>query len=267
MDINKPVLITAIFDIGRDKWETFGLSYHTYLWWMKNLLYLDTNIVIYTEEKFVKDITQYRLEVDPDLSKTIFVVQPLEQIEGYKLFYEPLKKIMDSNEFKSNISFQVPEMTKPLYNVVMFSKVFYIKDASSKNYFNGDLFIWVDAGLIREDDKNKCIKWPDYNKINKLDNTKVTFFCHHPTVRISKNSYKEHAFSQMRFIQGGSVFVPKTSTEEICDLFKNVVFQSISGGYIGSDEKMFDFMYLQNPYKFNLIQCGWREYIDLFKID
>jgi GR25 family glycosyltransferase involved in LPS biosynthesis len=267
MDIKNTSLVTAIFDIGRDKWDSFGMSYHTYLWWMRNILYLDTNIVIYTEEKFVEDITNYRKEVDPDLQKTIMVVQPLEDIGGYKKFFDPLNNLMGSEEFKSIIGFNVPEMTKPLYNVVMFAKLFYIKDASEKNYFNSDLFVWADAGVIRETNPIKNIRWPDLGKINKLDNNKVTFFCHHSQVRVDKKDYKNHALSQMRFIQGGAVFVPKTCVNEICDLFEKTALECINNGYVGSDEKIFDFVYLTNPENFNLIQCGWREYIDLYTSD
>jgi GR25 family glycosyltransferase involved in LPS biosynthesis len=267
MDIKSTVIVTAIFDIGRDKWESFGVHYHTYLWWMRNLLYLDANIVIYTEEKFVEEITNYRKEVDPDLTKTIFVIQPLEEIEGYKTFYEPLNTLMSSEEFKSSIGFQVPEMTKPLYNVVMFAKLFYIKDASEKNYFDGDLFVWADAGVIRESNPHRNIKWPDYGKINELDNTKVTFFCHHSKVNVNKDHYKQHALSQMRFIQGGAVFVPKDCVDDICELFKVTALDCINKGYVGSDEKIFDFTYLTDPDSFNLIQCAWREYIDLFTSD
>ena len=267
MDIKNTSLVTAIFDIGRDKWDSFGMSYHTYLRWMRNILYLDTNIVIYTEDKFVEDIINYRKEVDPNLQKTIMVVQPLEEIEGYKKFFNPLNDLMGSEEFKSIIGFNVPEMTKPLYNVVMFAKLFYIKDASEKNYFNSDLFVWTDAGVIRETNPIKNIQWPDFEKINKLDSSKVTFFCHHSQVRIDKKKYKSHALSQMRFIQGGSFFVPKTCVNEICELFEKTVFDCINKGYVGSDEKIFDFVYLTNPDNFNLIQCGWREYIDLYTSD
>ena len=90
MDIKKTAIVTAIFDIGRDKWDNFTMSYHTYLWWMRNLLYLDTNLIIYTEERFKNDIINYRKEVDPNLEKTIIIIQPLESIEGYKTFFEPL---------------------------------------------------------------------------------------------------------------------------------------------------------------------------------
>ena len=60
MDIKKTALVTALFDIGRDKWDNFTMSYHTYIWWMRSLLYLDTNLIIYTEEKFKDQIMEFR---------------------------------------------------------------------------------------------------------------------------------------------------------------------------------------------------------------
>lgn len=264
MDINKTAIVTAIFDIGRDKWDNFTMSYHTYLWWMRNLLYLDTNLIIYTEEKFKEDILKYRKEVDPKLNKTILIIQPLESIEGYKTFYEPLNNLMTGEQFKSDIQFNVPEMTKPLYNVVMFAKLFYILDAAKKNLFDADLYAWADAGVIRNDNPEKNVKWPDIQKINELDNNKVTFFCHHPYVRVGADHYKQHALSQMRYIQGGAVFVPKKCIDDVCELFKVTALDCIEKGFVGSDEKIFDFLYLTNPDNYNLIKCGWREYIDLF---
>lgn len=265
MDIKNTAIVTALFDIGRDKWDNFTMSYHTYLWWMRNLLYLDTNIVIYTEEKFREEIINIRKEVDPELEKTIIIVQALEQIDGYQIFYNPLQQLMTSIQFRDRIQFDVPEMTKPLYNVVMFAKLFYIRDAASKNLFNADLYVWADAGVIRENNPIRGIKWPDLSKINELDNSKVTFFCHHPFVTVKKENHRHHALSQMRFIQGGAIFVPKVCVNEVCNLFETTALECIANGYVGSDEKIFDFVYLTGPENYNLIQCGWREYIDLFK--
>lgn len=267
MDIKNTTIVTAIFDIGRDNWDNFTMSYHTYLMWMRNILFLDTNMVIYTEDKFKKQIIEFRKEVDPNLEKTIIVIEPLDKIEGYKKFYEPLNSLMSSEEFKGKIQFDVPEMTKPLYNVVMFAKLFYILDSYRRDLFETDLFVWADAGVLRNDKPELGISWPDTQKINELDNNKVTFFCHHPYVRVGEDHYEQHALSQMRYIQGGSIFVPKGCVKEVCEVFEDVVSESINNGYVGSDEKMFDFLYLRNPEKYNLIQCGWREYIDLFTSD
>lgn len=266
MDIKKTAIVTAIFDIGRDKWDNFTMSYHTYLWWMRNLLYLDTNLIIYTEERFKNDIINYRKEVDPNLEKTIIIIQSLESIEGYKTFFEPLNNLMSGDDFKKQVQFDVPEMTKPLYNVVMFAKLFYILDAHRKNLFDADMYVWADAGVIRNDHPELNVKWPDIQKINQLDNNKVTFFCHHSYVGVGgdENTQKFHALSQTRFIQGGAVFVPKKCIEDVCELFKLTALDCISKGFVGSDEKIFDFVYIKNPNNYNLIKCGWREYIGLF---
>lgn len=256
-------LVTAIYDIGRDKWSNYAMSYNTYLWWMRNLLFLDSNLVVYTEKKFEDEILKYRKQVDPNLEKTKLIIQELTEIDGYKLYYEPLKKLMESGEFKKKIHFQVPEMTEPLYNVIMFSKMSCILDSYQKNYFNSDLYVWMDAGGMRNDNPVKNIKWPNLDKINKLDNTKTTFFSHHSTVRVG--DHEQHALSQMRFIQGGSFFVPKNNVGQLYNDFKNVVFDVISKGYVGSDEKIFDITYLKNPNFYTLIKAGWREYFDMFR--
>ena len=48
----------------------------------------------------------------------------------------------------------VPEMTQPLYNIIMFNKLSFLKDSKDNGYFDGDLFIWKDAGGLREDISN-----------------------------------------------------------------------------------------------------------------
>lgn len=143
--IKNPTIVTAIFDIGRDKWEGYGLSYNTYKHWMRNLLMFDTNMVIYTEEKFIDFIKTQRKIVDPNLEKTIIVSDQLKKLESYKLYYEKVKNLMESEKFKSKVFFQVPEMTKPLYNIIIFNKLYFIKNSIKENHFNSDFFIWCDA--------------------------------------------------------------------------------------------------------------------------
>ena len=62
MDINNPVIVMALYDIGRENWNNFRMSYHTYGWWMRNTLSLDSNIVVYTDSKFMSELVNYRKE-------------------------------------------------------------------------------------------------------------------------------------------------------------------------------------------------------------
>ena len=82
--IENPAIVTALFDIGRDKWSNYGLSYHTYMMWMRNLLLFDSKMVIYTEEKFEGFIKEQRSIVDPNLEKTIIIFLRYNRVSAHK---------------------------------------------------------------------------------------------------------------------------------------------------------------------------------------
>jgi len=266
MAIKNPVIVMALFDIGRDRWNSFTLSYNTYLYWMKNTLSLDANTVIYTEEKFVDTIKKYRQEYDLNLSKTIIIVKKIEELECYKLYYDSLSNLMFSDEFKRKIHTVVPEMDQPLYNIIMFNKLFFLQDTKNNNFFNNDMLIWADAGGLRESIQNyQNETWPSLNKINQLDNTKATFFSHNKNFHVNNPEY--HSLSQIRNIQGTCFFIPSSIIDSIVEQFFKVVDDAIKNKYIGSDEKILDIMYTNSKIKHNLIKCNWRTYFNIFKND
>jgi FkbM family methyltransferase len=262
--INKPVIVMALYDIGRDNWKNFNLSYNTYLWWMKNTLSLDADFVIYTEEKFSEKIREMREEFDPTFQKTKLIVKPIEELEYYVEYNDRLTQLMFSDEFKEKAHHNVPEMTQPLYNIIMFNKLSFLKDSKDNGYFDGDLFIWADAGGLREDISNyQGISWPDLDKVRGLDTKKITFFSHSPEFHIDNNEF--HSLSQIRHIQGTCFFVPKDCLDKFVTTFKETVNESLESGYIGSDEKVLDITYCKSKQDYNLIHCTWREYFGIFQ--
>ena len=264
MDINKnTTIVTALYDIGRENWSNFRMSYHTYLWWMENTLSLNTNMVIFTESKFEDVITKSRKKIDPELKKTKIIVKDLKETEAYKLYGRPLRALMESSAFINKVSFKdVPEMCQYLYNVVMFGKFNFLQEAKDKLYFPEQKYlVWADAAGLRE--KIECYSntsWPDESK---LDENKVTFFSHHEKISIMVKEH--HALSQMRFIQGTCFIVPVKLIDEVLQDVKNIVFECITDGFIGSDEKILDFYYLSNSSKCKLIKSTWREYFNILK--
>jgi hypothetical protein len=263
MAINNPVIVTALYDIGRDKWEKFTQSYGGYIHWMERTLSLDSKLVIYTQQKFKDEIESYRRKYDVNLEKTIIVVQELEELEGYKLYNQKLNDLMFSDVFLQKAHFDVPEMNKPLYNVIMFNKVYWIKDCVDKGYFDNDFVIWADAGGLREPVEVYQGKvWPNIEKINNLDNNKITFFSHNDPFGVHDNQW--HSLSQVRNIQGTAFFVPSKLVDDLLFNFNNTVNECIESEFIGSDEKVFDITYLKDTSKYHLIKCTWREYYNIF---
>lgn len=251
----KPLIITALYDIGRSDWKDFAMSYHTYLHWMYNTLQLNCEMVIFTEPKFEERIKEMRSEIDPNGEMTKYVINHMEDLEAYKQWNEPLTKLMDSEDFKNRRHFDhVPEMNHPLYNIVMFNKVFFLKEALNLNPEATHL-LWLDAGGIRESISTK--EWPN---INKLDSSKIMKFSHNVPFNVPDPEW--HSFSQVRHIQGTAFVCPSHMIDWYISEINNTIQDCINHGYIGSDEKIFDLTCLKNPNKFNLVKQSWREYYD-----
>jgi len=264
MDIKSPVIVTALYDIGRDNWEKFTQSYGGYIHWMERTLSLNANIVIYTQSRFKDEIETYRRKYDPEFEKTILIVQELEELEAYKMYNQKLNDLMFSDVFLTKAHFDVPEMTKPLYNVIMFNKVFWLKDTVDKGYFNNDLVIWADAGGLREPvERYANIVWPNLERLNQCDPNKITYFSHNANFDVWDKQF--HSLSQIRNIQGTAFFVPSKLIDFLVTEITTTIDESIDGQYIGSDEKIFDIAYVRNKDMYKLIKCTWREYYKLFK--
>lgn len=264
MKIEKTTIVTALFDIGRDKWDNYNLSYNTYLMWMKNILSVESNMVIYTEKKYKDFILEERKKVDQDLTKTVVIINQLETLKSYNLFYEKIKDLMESDEFKKKIQFQVPEMTKPLYNTIIFNKLFFIKESIESKHLDSDMYIWCDAGLLRNDNEKGNSNFPNIEKVNNGYNEKITFFSH--SENFPKINEYEHLLGQYRFIHGGCFFVPNNnSLEELINDFVNMVFDFLEKGYIGSEEKYLDLCFIDKKDKYNLVKSDWRQYFEIFK--
>jgi hypothetical protein len=263
MKIEKPVIVTALFDIGRDTWDGYELAYGTYLHWMKALLMYDTPMVIYTDEKLYDEIKKNRMVCDPNLEKTIFEIRKVEDLVAHQMYYEKVSGLMNSEEFKNKIHFRVPEMTKPLYNIVIFNKLFYIKESIMKKHFDSDFFIWADAGVLRHEINQPIPNWPNLEKINNGYSDKITFFNHQDTV--SLGDYVFHLFSQYRFIHGGCFFVPNNNTiDKLIADFIWYIDMYLEQGVVGSEEKYYDFCYNLNPESYNIVKSDWRQYFNIF---
>jgi len=263
MDMKDAVIVTALFDIGRDNWRNFSHSYHTYLEDMKILLSIDCKMIIYTEEKFQQIIGENRLVTQKTFQNTEIRILKKEDLEIYKKYGKEITKLMESEEYIKKKPFNVPESDQPWYNFVNFNKAFFIKDAykNSIRFPNHSLYIWKDAAVYRSEKHlyhNRI--WPD---MNKVDLSKITFFVRGTSDKIS--SIEDHVMSQDRRIQGGCFLLPAHYIEYFCNEFENQLKKVLDLKVMGSDEKMMDLVYLNNPEFCKKIQCEWRQYWKFFK--
>jgi hypothetical protein len=262
--MSKITVVSALFYIGRDKWKHSGFpaGVDRYKSWVTNLLRQDINLYFYADEYYYDFILENRKKYDPNFEKTVLTKIDLDDLYFYQKYYNKEACLMASPDFRKTIFHEgSADMNYPLYHIVNFGKIELVKKSFLENKFESDYFFWVDAGGLRNVISEEEKSWPDVN--NQCFNAdKITHFSHteYFTLYPSKSDYFR---SQNRNIQGTAWIVPKEKVGTFYDLIDNQVSTIIEERIVGSDEKVYDFIYSTNKELFQLKTCNWFEFYDV----
>ena len=117
-------IVSALYYIGRDKWKQsgFGLGNDRYKGWMKNILSLDTNLILFTDDYYYDQILKIKKQYDSDLKSLHVVKSSIDEMESFKKYYLKVSCLMTSPEFLNQVrGTTAAEMGYPLYNILMFN--------------------------------------------------------------------------------------------------------------------------------------------------
>ena len=147
----KTKVVTALFDIGREKYD--GRTIENYLDWFGKTLQLNCEFVVFTEEKF-KDF------VSKHCPSATIIIQKLEENPYYEL-NDAIDRIIHSAEYRSKMSdINRIECNLSLYNVIQYSKFGWLSYTINR-FPNYDRFFWMDAGCSRFfEDVDISKPWP-----------------------------------------------------------------------------------------------------------
>lgn len=248
-------LVTGLYDIGRGNWNNvFRRSHSEYLEYFKNILSLDSNLIVFIDEKDLNTVQIFRAKVDPFFEKTKIITKSFTELETFQKFYTKCKDVMQSDIFfKNRYETHTPEMNFPEYNIINFNKVSFLEESIKNNWFGSSYFIWIDAGFYHHKfPKDYHFKqYPDKEKIKVLDDNKVHFLTLSDQIELS-------SFLDPRVSITGSMFAGKG--KPLLDL-KNLCFDTIeeflNADAINDDQTVYAFAYQKNPSLFNLTQGDW----------
>jgi hypothetical protein len=262
--ISQVTVVSALFYIGRDKWKhsAFPPGVDRYKSWVGNVLSLDANIYFFVDDFYYDFILETRKKYDPELIKTVIKKTSLTELYYYKKYFIKESCLMFSPEFRDRVFFpQSADMNYPLYHIVNFSKIEFVKQAAEENNFSSQHFFWVDAGGMREGrEKYENVSWPKVS--NEYFNDKVVHFSHKLEYNIYPNK-DEYFRSQDRNIQGTAWIVPKEKVNTFFNMIDDQVDTIIKEGTVGSDEKVYDFLHNENKNFYQLVKCGWFEFYNV----
>lgn len=264
--MSKVTIVSALYNIGRERWlkSGFGIGNDRYKGWVKNLLSLDAHIYFFVDDFYYDYVVEHRRKYDPNFEKTQIVRTPVDEFYFYKNYYNAEASLMFSPEFRKKIWFKdSADMCYPLYHIINFTKIDFVKRVSEINPYNSDYFFWVDAGGMRENfDQYENVKWPNEN--SEYFNDKIIHFSHNAVFDIYPNK-EQYFLSQTRNIQGTAWIVPKNKVNYFFDLIDDQVSTIIGEKIVGSDEKVYDFLHNTNTQHYQLVVCGWFKFFDMMK--
>ena len=251
-------LVTGLWNIGRENLEEgWSRSFSHYLEKFEQLLKVEENLIIFGEKELEEFVWERR-----DQSNTQFILRDKSWFVEND-FYNKIQQIKNNPEWY-NQSGWLKESTQgrlDMYNPLVMSKMFILNDARIFDKFNSEFLFWIDAGLTNT-------VHPGYFTHDKvLDNLskyidKFTFVCfpYDASNEIHGFSYPEinkWAEDDVKKVARGGFFGgPKETISLMNGEYYNLLNDTLSQGYMGTEESIFSIM----VYKLS-------EYINYFEIE
>ena len=218
--------------------------FEVYLEWMKNFFILNSSIVFFTNNRFMKQVKELRPK--NLLNKTKFIELEMEDFYSYKTFLDEFNKTFE-------IDRENRYHTIPLY-LIWAEKCTFLKKAITKNYFNSSCFYWIDSGYFRKPKEMKRYinNWPSDKRCN--EDPRVLFnllrnFTEEEIKGILSFDEKSHNYLQTHINVAGGMFGGKPENIfKFSDLYYNSIRLFYKNNiYIVKDQNIFTFIAFSHP--------------------
>jgi hypothetical protein len=242
-------LVTGLWNIGRENLEEgWSRSFSHYLEKFEQLLKVEENLIIFGEKELEEFVWERR-----EQSNTQFILRDKSWFIKNE-FYDKIQKIRTNPEWY-NQSGWLKESTQgrlEIYNPLVMSKMFLLNDARIFDKFDSQFLFWIDAGLTNT-------VHPGYFTYDKVLNNlskhidKFTFVCfpYEANNEIHGFSYpkiNEWANDDVKKVARGGLFGgPKETISHINGEYYNLLNETLSRGYMGTEESIFSIMIYKLP--------------------
>lgn len=262
--MNDTVLITALYDINRHKYNNQELALKTlddYLPWFKITLQLNCDMIIYTEEKIKDFIIQHR----PKKYKTKIIVTKLKDVPYYKYKYR-IETVLKSSDYKSKMKdLNRIECNLPEYTIIQYSKFEWLRNAIDINPFDNKYFFWIDAGCSRFfENFNLQNQFPGPKTSELLKNIEDKFFCQtrldiNRTIKIPNFFYTSH-----NLIYGTLFGGNKNIISFMADSVKYVFEDLLKKNIVNNEQLVLAYIYDKCPNNFHIYMNTTNTHLPFF---
>jgi hypothetical protein len=249
-------LVTGLWDIGRGNLtEGWNRGFDYYLSKFEQLLTVSENLIIFGEKELEEFVWERR---SPE--NTQFIIRDKSWFTNNE-FYEKIQLIRN-NENWYNQSGWLKDSTQAkleMYNPLVMSKMFLLNDARILDKFNSDNLFWIDAGLTNTVHPGYFTHDKVINKLEKYID-KFTFVCFSYDAENEIHGFtypiiNEWAESDVKKVARGGFFGgPKDTIGEINSNYYHLLNDTLSKGFMGTEESIFSIMVYKYPEKINYFE-------------
>jgi hypothetical protein len=249
-------LVTGLWNIGRENLEEgWSRSFSHYLEKFEQLLKVEDNLIIFGEKELEDFVWERR-----EQSNTQFILRDKSWFIENE-FYGKIQKIRTNPEWY-NQSGWLKESTQgrlEIYNPLVMSKMFLLNDARIFDKFDSQFLFWIDAGLTNTVHHGYFTHDKVLNNLSKhID--KFTFVCfpyeaNNEIHGFSYPSINNWAGDDVKKVARGGLFGgPKETISQINGEYYNLLNETLSQGYMGTEESIFSIMIYKFPELINYFE-------------
>ena len=244
-------IVTGLWDIKRP-----GRDFNHYIEQFKKFLDIPHNLFIFISAEY-----EYLVWEKRSKKNTFVKTYELDDIKNlYNPFWDKTQQIRTNPEWYNQTGEHgwlvgSPQAHLEWYNPIVQSKMFLLNDVTIYNPFNTEYFIWLDAGITNTvyekyitDDKalDKIVPY--------LDTFLFLSYPYQATDEIHGFNYKainRFAGKKVKYVCRGGLFGGrKEIINQASSLYYSLLDNSLSTGYMGTEESIFTIMSYLEPEKY-----------------
>jgi protein YibB len=239
-------IITAFFDIGREKWTGFERDNSKYVKFFKFWARMKNKVVVYTDSRTAQQVMEIRDSFGLKDRTHVICIDEVTSVAPD--VYQAIEYVLTNEtavKFRRKPTY--PESCNPLYNYVMYLKSHLITDAIQRGLAD-DMIAWMDfgynhGGAFYTNPQEFDFLWTyDFSPkihvfaVEPLDNTPVF----------------EIVRSMNIYFAGGIIVAPAFLWIKLLDLVRNALFSLASCGLADDDQTLLIMAYRAEPDLFEI---------------
>ncbi len=245
-------IVSAFFNINREKWGTFGRSEEKYFEYFTAWAKLQNKMIVYVETLEMKEkVIQFRASIGQIDNTIVEIIDDCTNVD--KVLYNSIKKATDNSiQKKYRLYKDNPEVWSADYNYIMLMKMWCVNDAIKKGFAKGQI-AWVDfgynhGGAVISKDSDFNFNWT-YDFPEKINLFLIQDLDDRPIFDI--------VFNMDTYIMGMCIIGIDYLWGEFWKLMRKNMISLNNCGLTDDDQNVILMCYRENPEIFNTYKSDW----------